>query len=62
MKTLKMKDIKSKLPADLQKMLVEKRETLRLSRFGSAGAKSKNVKEVRTIRKSIAQILTVLNA
>ena len=56
-----MKDITTKTPADLAKMLSEKREALRAFRFGSAGAKSKNVKEGRTIRKDIARIMTSLN-
>ena len=57
-----MKDIITKTPADLAKMLSEKRESLRLFRFGSAGAKSKNVKEGRMIRKDIARIMTQLGA
>jgi ribosomal protein L29 len=59
---IKMKDITAKTPADLVKMADEKREALRAVRFGSAGAKTKNVKETRTIRKDIARILTALSA
>lgn len=59
---MNMKDITNKTPADLSKMLSEKREALRVFRFGAAGAKTKNVKEGRVIRKEIAQILTVLNS
>mgnify|MGYP001576064325 CR=1 FL=1 len=55
------KELKAKTPADLAKMISEKREALRVFRFGAAGAKSKNVREGRTIRKDIARILTVLN-
>ena len=57
---MKMKDITNKTAADLTKMLDEKREALRISRFGSAGAKSKNVKEAMTIRRDIARIMTAL--
>ena len=57
-----MKDITTKTPADLTKMLSEKRESLRVFRFGSAGAKSKNVKEGRETRKDIARIMTELTA
>ena len=57
-----MKEISNKTAADLVKMLADKREALRVSRFGSAGAKSKNVKEVMLIRKDIARIMTALNA
>jgi ribosomal protein L29 len=59
---MKMKEITNKTTADLTKMLEEKREALRVSRFGSAGAKSKNVKEASFIRKDIARIMTAINA
>ena len=62
MKTLKTKDILTKTPADLAKLITEKREELRLFRFGGAGAKAKNVKEGRNIRKDIARAMTALNA
>lgn len=58
---MKFKEITNKTPADLGKMLAEKRESLRLSRFGAAGAKAKNVKEGRGIKKDIARIMTALN-
>jgi len=60
MKDLKMKEIENKTSADLRKMITEKREALRVFRFGGAGAKTKNVKEGRTIRKDIARIMTAL--
>lgn len=56
------KELKTKTPADLGKLLKEKSEALRVFRFGGAGAKTKNVREGRAIRKDIARILTVLNA
>ena len=58
---MKIKDVTNKTGADLQQLLAAKREALRVFRFGAAGAKSKNVKEGRLIRKDIAQILTVLS-
>jgi len=58
---MNFKDITTKTPADLSKMLAEKREAGRAFRFGGAGAKSKNVREGRAIRKDIARILTALN-
>ncbi len=58
---MKLKDITNKTVTDLTKMLGEKRESLRLFRFGGAGAKTKNVKEGRVIRKDIARIMTTLN-
>lgn len=58
---MKIKDITNKNAADLGKMIAEKREALRVFRFGIAGSKSKNVKEGRGIRKDIAKIMTALN-
>lgn len=57
---MKIKDIKIKTIPDLTKLLSEKRESLRVFRFGSAGAKSKNVKEGKGIKKDIARIMTVI--
>lgn len=51
-----------KAAADLTKILAEKRQNLRTIRFGAAGAKSKNVKEVKMIRKDIARIMTAMTA
>jgi ribosomal protein L29 len=62
MKAIKMKDITNKTHADLMKMVAEKRETLRVFRFGGAGAKTKDVKQGRALRKDIARILTVAHA
>jgi len=59
---MKMKDITTKTSADLAKLLAEKHEILRTFRFGSAGAKSKNVKEGKGIKKDIAGIMTALTA
>ncbi len=55
-----MKEITNKTRADLNKLLNEKREALRVFRFGAAGAKTKNVKEGSVIRKDIARIMTAL--
>ncbi len=56
------KDLSTKTAADLRKLIAEKREALRVFRFGAAGAKTKNVKEGRAIKKEIAQIMTALTA
>lgn len=42
--------------------LPELRETIRAIRFSMTGSRTKNVKEVRNIRKNIARILTAANA
>ena len=47
---------------ELKKELLEKKETLRNFRFGSAGSHTKNVRHGRTLRKEIARILTELRA
>ena len=59
---MKTKDITTKTAADLHKLIAEKREALRVFRFGAAGAKTKNVKEGSHIRKDIARIMTALTA
>jgi ribosomal protein L29 len=46
---------------NLQAELSEKREALRVFRFGGAGSRSRNVREGRNLRKDIARILTELN-
>ena len=58
---MKMKDITNKTAADLAKLIAEKREALRVFRFGAASTKVKNVKAGRVIRKDIAQLMTVLS-
>ena len=57
-----MKDIKTKNEKDLVKELTEKREALRVIRFGIAHSKSKNVKETKGLKKEVARILTELNS
>jgi ribosomal protein L29 len=46
---------------DLLKMLADKRTELSSFKFGITGAKVKNVKTARSLRRQIAQILTKLN-
>jgi ribosomal protein L29 len=57
---MKIKEISNKTVADLNKLVSERREALRIFRFGGAGAKAKNVKEGRAIRKDIARVLTII--
>ena len=52
--------LKSQETAELQKSLADKREALRVFRFGGAGSRSRNVREGRNLRKEVAQILTEL--
>ena len=53
-----MPEFKSKKTEDLAKILSEKREALRMFRFGLSGSKVKNLKEGKSLRRDIARILT----
>ena len=59
---MKTKDIINKTPTELNKLVSDKREELRVARFGSAGAKVKNVKAASAIRRDIARIMTALTS
>lgn len=54
------KELTKKNKADLIKSLDEKRILIRDIRFGTAGSKSKNVKEQKNLKKDIARIKTEL--
>ena len=47
---------------DLHKELADKRESLRVFRFGGAGSRVKDVRAGRNLRKEIARLLTELNS
>ncbi len=57
-----MKDLKNTSDKDLNKELSQKKEVLRLFRFGVAGSKSKDIRKGRNVRKDIAKILTEKNS
>lgn len=59
---MKKKEEKKRNENDLITELEEKQIKLRDLRFGIAGSKSKNVKEIKTVRKEIARIKTALNS
>lgn len=56
-----MEDLRKKTVEERNKLLLEKREELRLSRLHLSGSKTRNTKEGKNLRKEIARILTVLN-
>ena len=58
---MKIQEINQKNEKELDLLLKEKRERLRSLRFDLVGGKVKNVREVRSIRKDIAKIMTLLN-
>ena len=53
-------ELRKKNITDLRKLLSEKREALRLVRFGEAGSRGRNVRAARMLRREIARILTEL--
>ncbi|PKM89132.1 50S ribosomal protein L29 [Candidatus Falkowbacteria bacterium HGW-Falkowbacteria-2] len=57
-----MKELTTKSPADLQKLLTEHREKLRELRFKDSNRQLKNIREIRETRETIARIMTILNA
>ena len=57
-----MAERSTKSEKDLAKELTEKREALRVIRFGVAGSKTRNVKEAKGLKKEVARILTELNS
>jgi len=54
-------DLKAMSKGELNKRLAILKENARVIRFKAEGSKSKNVKELSTLRKSIARILTEIN-
>jgi ribosomal protein L29 len=59
---IKNKEIKDKSKEDLSKLLELKKGELKDFRLGSSGSKSRNVREARMIRRSIARIMTAISA
>jgi ribosomal protein L29 len=57
-----MADLKKYSVEDLHKEIAQKREALRGFRFGSAGSRSRNTREGRNLRKTIARALTEVNS
>ncbi|OHA93342.1 MAG: 50S ribosomal protein L29 [Candidatus Zambryskibacteria bacterium RIFCSPLOWO2_02_FULL_39_26] len=58
---MKIKELKSKNPKELNSLLSEKTSALRAFRFAVAGSNVRNVKEGLTLKKDIARIKTILN-
>ena len=59
---MKKTDLKPWKDADVKKEITDKREALRVFRFGGAGGRTRNVREGRMLRKEIARLLTELRA
>ncbi len=59
---MKSQALRQKTKEELMKTLHDTEEALGQFRFSIAGAKTKNVREGRTLRRQIAQIKTVLSS
>ncbi|OHB17554.1 MAG: 50S ribosomal protein L29 [Parcubacteria group bacterium RIFCSPHIGHO2_01_FULL_45_26] len=57
---MKVKDLRQKSKNELMVLASEKRLALRTFRFNISGSKTKNVREGRNIRRSLARALTIL--
>ncbi len=57
---MKIAEMRKVSKEELQKILVDNREKLRQLRFDLSAGKVKNVREIRKVKKEIAQILTLL--
>jgi len=58
---MKIKELKLKSENELQKMLEDMRDKLREQRFKVSQKQLKNIREIRQTKKTIAQILTIIN-
>lgn len=57
---MKIKELQKRSNKELQQTLVNLRDKLRELRFNLAGGKVKNIKEIRSTKRDIARILTLL--
>lgn len=57
---MKVKELRMKKDAELEKMIGTIREKLRVLRFELAAGKVKDVRAIRQNRKDVAKILTIL--
>ena len=58
---MKINEIRQKNKEQIEKLIHDQREKLKDLMFGSAGAREKNVKLQKTLKKDIARFLTILN-
>ena len=57
---MKLKELKDKPLAELEKLLREQREHLRATRFAVAASQERNVRKIRGARQAVARILTLI--
>jgi len=58
---MELKELKTKSASELHRQLAESRDSLRDLRFKDASKQLKKVREIRVVKKVIAQVLTLLN-
>jgi len=58
---MEIKELTTKTPAELKKLLVESQEKLRELRFKDSNKQLKNVRSIRVLKQDIARINTLLN-
>lgn len=61
MKKKELQEYKNKPTVELQKELTRYRERLANLKFDLAAGKVKNIREIRAVKKAIAQILSLIN-
>lgn len=59
---MELKELKTKKESDLHKILAESRDGLRDLRFKVASKQLKDVAQIKKMKKTISNILTLLNA
>ena len=58
---MEIKELTTKTPAELVKLLTESQEKLRELRFKDSNKQLKNVRSIRVLKQEIARINTLLN-
>ena len=58
---MKIKELREKNSEELKKLLTEKEELVRKLRFDLVAKQFKGVRQIREAKKTVAQVLTMLN-
>ena len=60
MKKSRLQELRNKPMAELEKLIKDSREKIRVLRFDLAAGKVKNVKELKNVKKETARALTLI--